>query len=119
MQYALKTTYVELSSTTRGYLDKKMNSLGKLLDASAGNIRADVEVGKTTRHHATGNLFLAEINVHIGRTLLRARAEAANLHAAIDIAQEEMTNELRRFRERHVARERKGKRELKERVREV
>lgn len=95
-----------------------MKALGKLVSDVDNEIRADVEIGKTTRHHLTGEFYRAEVNIHIGKKILHAEELGRNLNSAIDLMQEEIAKELRRHIDRQTSLVRKGGRDLKERVRD-
>jgi len=63
-------------------------------------IALNIEVGKTTRHHKTGKVFRAETNLKIGKTLLRAEALGESLNEAIDLLEEELEREIKKFKEK-------------------
>ena len=54
----------------------------------------DVEVGRTTQHHKSGDIFRAEINLKLKGDSLRAVREAEDLYAAIDQVKDEIVDLL-------------------------
>ena len=94
MRLNLKGTNTELTPDIREYLDKRLVSLSKLIDLEDPAVLLDVELGRTTRHHQTGDVFRAEINIHRGSETFRAVAETESLTAAIDLMRDEIAGEL-------------------------
>jgi putative sigma-54 modulation protein len=98
MRKNIKATNIELTPDISDHLDKQLKSIEKLTDSNDTSIMCDIEVGKTTRHHQHGDVFRAEINLHIAGKQLRATAEEETLYNAIDRVISEITRELRRFK---------------------
>lgn len=96
MNISVKATNIELTPAVSSYIDEKVGSLEKfILAADPATVRASVEVGKTTRHHHSGNdIFLAEINLYIDGKSLRAVSEQGTLYAAIDDMKDEIAREI-------------------------
>lgn len=94
----IKATNIELKQEIYDYLDKRLRSIEKLIDPNDTSAIFDIEIGRTTKHHKSGNVFRAEINLHIARKQLRAFAEEMTLLSAIDKAEKEIVKELRRFK---------------------
>ena len=94
MKINIKATGIELTVAISSYVQKKIFSIEKYLDKSNVNVVAQVEVGKSTKHHKTGNVFRAEVHI-IGDSLdLYAVSEMDNLYAAIDIVKDEIVHNL-------------------------
>ncbi|HJL55742.1 MAG: ribosome-associated translation inhibitor RaiA [Candidatus Pacebacteria bacterium] len=104
----VKTTNIELTPEISDYLDKRLQSIEKLIDRQDTSAMFDVEIGKTTEHHQSGNIFRAEINLHVAGKQMRASAEEATLFNAIDKVEKETMKELRRFKGRQRRLLRKG-----------
>lgn len=111
MRVSLKGTNLTLLESTRDYVDRKIvRIVEKFLIKDEEPIVLDIEVGKTTRHHNTGPYFRAEANLSVGKKLLRAEALGENLNEAIDILEEELEREIKKFKERKRALMLKGAR---------
>ena len=114
MRASLKSTNIKPSESTRAYVDGKLvRMVEKLLSRDGEAIMLDIEVGKPTRHHKPGPFFRAEANLKIGKTLLRAEALGESLNEAIDLLEEELEREIKKFKERKRALMLKGARRLK------
>lgn len=94
MRLNLKATDIVLTDFIRSYLNKRLRSLGKLIDVEDSAVLIDVELGRTTRHHQTGDIFFAEINIHRGKDAFRAVSDRENLIAAIDAMRDDIAREL-------------------------
>ena len=55
----------------------------------------DVELGKSSMHHQTGDVFRAEINVFEGKKSYRAVAEGNDLVSALDGMKDQIVHSLR------------------------
>ena len=102
MKINIKATGMELTPAISSYVHKKVSSIEKYIDKNSTDVVAQVEVGKSTRHHKSGNIFRAEVHITGGNLDLYAVSETDNLYAAIDIVKDEIV---------HNALQLKGKRE--------
>lgn len=91
MNISIRGNNVALTNELEQYVQKRLHSIEKFLDDAA---KITVELGKTTNHHKTGDIFRAEINVNNRGTYSRAVSEQDNLHAAVDVMQGEISSIL-------------------------
>lgn len=112
----LKATGIDMTPALRSYVEDKMRSLDKFIDQKI-IAQADVEIGQTTHHHQSGNIFRCEINLTIPGDLIRAVAQEEDLYAAIDVAKDELLDEVRRRKERKTKSGRRGARMFKDFIR--
>jgi putative sigma-54 modulation protein len=108
-----KGTNMKISSEIKDYLYKKLAHIEKFLDPNDQSVMCDVELGKTTNHHKGGEVFKAEINLHIAGKNLRAVSEMEDLFAAIDVAKDEMIRELQLNKEKRVSSVKRGGAKIK------
>jgi ribosomal subunit interface protein len=113
MRINIKATNMELTPEISAYLNNKLESLEKLVRQKDESAMADVEVGRTTKHHHSGDIFRAEINLHIGQKSFRAVREASNLFGAIDEAKDQMMDELRTNKGKTIRLIRRGGQKIK------
>ncbi len=85
---------MELTDALREYVEQKIRPLEKLTTVASESLHAAVEIGKTTHHHKQGNVFRAEVNLHIAHDLIRAVAVQEDLYAAIDEMKQELAVDL-------------------------
>ena len=115
MKINITATSMELTPAIKEYVEKKVKRLTKFLDGSASTAQASVEIGKTSQHHHTGNVFRAELQVQFHKydKHIRAVAEESDLYAAIDKAHDEIKTELTKIKEKKISLLRRGARKVK------
>ncbi|MDO8495078.1 MAG: ribosome-associated translation inhibitor RaiA [bacterium] len=100
MKIILQAKNIDLTPSIKEFVDEKVGMISKLLnDKDEELAEARVEVGKPSRHHQSGFVFYAEINLKIGKQLLRATEEHLDLHTAIDAARDKIEMQLRKVKE--------------------
>ena len=60
-----------------------------------------IEAGKPSHHHKSGEVFMAEANLKIGKEFFRATATHEDLHAAINEIKDELERQLRKYKTKH------------------
>lgn len=91
----VKATNIDLTDAISAYIDKCVSAFEKYVDPDDTSISADVEIGKTTNHHNTGQIFRAEVNFFVGGKSFRSVSEKEDLYAALDEIKDEMSRKLR------------------------
>ncbi len=76
-------------------------------------VLVSVEVGKTTKHHKSGDVFRAEIRINAGGEEYYAVTETEDLYAAIDEAKDDIVRELTSSRKKALRLFRKGGQRIK------
>jgi putative sigma-54 modulation protein len=108
MKIILQAKNIDLTPSIKEFVDGKVGTIHKLLNHKAGELaEARVEVGKPSRHHQSGFVFYAEINLKVGSKLWRATAEHLDLYMAIDEVREKIEVQLRKFKEAKISGRRK------------
>ena len=90
-----------------------MASFEKLTKRFGAAGTAHVEVGRTTRHHRTGNIFRAEIQMHFPKKEMRAEAMGKTIFEAMDKVKDDVYMELERYKEKDIDLQKRGARKLK------
>lgn len=110
MNIAIKGTGMDLTPSIRDYIEKKINRVARL---GREQDFCSVEVGKTTTHHHSGEVFRAEIElVHDGKNI-RIEETATDLYAAIDLASDRLFREVASAKGKDEALFRRSARRLK------
>ena len=105
METILHGKNIELSDSIRFLVDAKAAALKRLLTRwSKQDIILRVEVGKPSKHHQSGPVFYAEINLDLLGKVLRAEAKHYSLPDAIGEAFKELSAQMRKLKERVVTR---------------
>lgn len=113
----VKASGIKYTDELRDLVLKKIPQISKLLPKSASDAVFEIELGKATKHHKSGNIFRAEINVSYNSIVHRAEEAAPSIEEAFEIAKDELKSELRKGRTKKKDIARKGGRELKARIR--
>lgn len=108
MQISIKTTNIELTPAIEEYIHQKIGSLEKFITAKF--YKVFVEIGKITRHHKSGDVFRAEVNIDLPGKLIRSEAEEWDLRIAINRVRDELYRELKTYKEIQETKYKKGSR---------
>ena len=112
MKINTKTTNISLTPAISEYIEKRIGSLDKFYKEEE-DIVVNVEVGKTTEHHKSGDIFRAEIHLRSRGNEYYASAETEDLYAAIDQVKDKIVYELTSRRKRTIRLFRKGGAKIK------
>lgn len=119
MKSKIQATNIELTEAIANYVDKKFSAFDKFVDPSDESAICDIEVGKTTDHHRSGDIFRAEVNLHIAGKDLYAAAKKDDLYAAIDEVKDEMVRLLKSHKGKEITLARRGAAKIKSMLRGV
>jgi len=113
MLISTKATNLELTLAISRYVNKKLTALGRLVRAQDESAHAEVEIEKTTAHHRSGDVFRAEINLHIAGKRFRAEVTTNDLYAAIDAMKDEIERALESHKDKRLTLRKKGGQKVK------
>jgi len=114
MHIVIKTTNVDKSPSLSDYIEKKLGTIKKLIGGTdEETAMIDVEIGKVSNHHRSGDIFKAEVNYCLRGTCYRAVAEGENLYAAIDEIKDEITRSLSVDKKKKLHALRRGSQKIK------
>ena len=117
MKKTIKASNINLTNDVSDYIDKKLAALEKFIDSSDESALCDVIVGRTTKHHRTGDIFRAEFNLHIAGKYFNAISEKDSIFAALDEVKDEMAQELRVYKTKKVTLIKRGSSWIKKMLR--
>ncbi len=90
MNIKIRSINFDITPAIDDYISKKISSLEKFLERKDSEVICEVEIGRTTMHHNSGDIFKAEINLtQPGSKQIYAIAQEADLYSAIDIVRDE------------------------------
>lgn len=113
MKINIKATGIELTPAISDYVSKKIFSIEKYTEKSADALVAQVEVGKSTKHHKSGAVFRAEVHIIGGGLDLYAVSEKEDLYAAIDTVKDEIAHNMVHTKTKRETMVRRGARAIK------
>jgi ribosomal subunit interface protein len=97
----IKATNYELTTEIREIIEQKTAHFEKFMPVGADEeVIMNVEVGKITDHHHQGLIYRAEFNIKYKGQFKRSESTQENLRAAIEIASDELTRQIRKTKER-------------------
>ena len=88
----------EVTDKTRKYVNEKIGRLDKYVPMAARrSMVADVKLRQINEAH--GNKYEADITIQIPDKIINAKDSTFNIMAAIDIVEEKLERQLRRYKE--------------------
>lgn len=117
MKTNIKATGIDLTPSLRVYVEEKLGYVERLIGQAEDNLMANVEIGKTSNHHHSGEVFRAEINLHLAGHDYRAVRTDVDLYAAIDQVKDDVMEEIKSYRDKRHTLLRRGGRKLKSMLR--
>lgn len=118
MKLNVKAENITLTPDIYSYLEKKLAPIEKILEGDTA-AHANIEIGKSSRHHKTGNFFEARIQLHFSGQDITTQALGESIYAAIDGMKDEITRELTSKKDKQLTQVKKGGRRIKELLRSV
>lgn len=117
MNIHIRVAGIELTPAIEEYVNRKGEMLKKFADMGSTPADLAVEVGKTTAHHKSGDIFRAEFQMHTKNGDFRTVSENIDLYSAIDTAKDEMLEILRSGKDKRQTLFRRGKQKIKDMMR--
>ena len=109
MRVQLKASLIELTPAIEEYATKRIASLDKYFsEEDPDTVMVNIELGKTTRHHKSGEVFKAEVFLRVPGKEYYASSEQEDLYAAIDDVKDDIAREITSWKERSKTLFRKG-----------
>ncbi len=119
MQIKIRSKNFDLTPAIEEYVNKKTLSLEKFF-GHKDNVLCEVEIGKTTGHHKSGDIFRTEINMVIpGEGQVYAVANEFDLYASIDIVKDEAEREILTRKNRKETLFRRGASKIKSLIKSI
>ena len=107
MHIDISTKNMILDEPLRIFIEEKIGGLDHLIGNSTG--RAKVEIGMPSKHHRSGRVFSAEVNLSLGGKLLRATCTHEDLRNAIVDVKDELQTQIKKFKEKRTDLSRQAK----------
>src|SRR3989339_904824 len=97
---SIKGTNMLLTDAIKSRVTSQAVALEKLTKDFEPVAELRVEVGKSTKHHAKGPFFLAEFQLHVPGTELRASVLEEDLYHAISQARDQIRRQLKGYKDK-------------------
>jgi putative sigma-54 modulation protein len=100
MQINLQGKNIEVTEAIKDHVLKKVTNLEKLLSNIEGDVRVNFEVGKSTNHHKSGNVFHADCIIKMDGKEFYASADSEDLYGAVDEIKETLFKDIQKNKDR-------------------
>ena len=127
MKINILTKNIKLTPALKDFIEEKINPLEKFakilqnkkcynhfLGRGKPKVEAWIEIGKETLHHKKGPFFWAECQMRFPGKSIRSTARAENLELAVNEVKDELQRELKEYKEKIMAKEKRGARIFRE-----
>lgn len=98
MKIVISTKNISLDEPLEVFIRDKIGGLEKFLKDPNDLIEVRVEIGKPSRHHRSGRIYYAEVNLKMGGQLLRATCQHEDLRNAIVDVKNELQDQIKKFK---------------------
>lgn len=106
MKIIIKAIKIDLTPALEEYIEKKISTLSRLLARfeKKRETSAFVEIARTTLHHKGGDVYLAEVNLDLGFTILRAGKSHRDARAAVDLVKDALREQIVKYKKKVIGR---------------
>ncbi len=111
----IKATNIELTRAISDYVNKKIESINKIVN-DFKEVSVYVEVGKTTNHHKQGDYFKAEFDVVIDGEKFFTVSEESDLYKAIDRAKDDLVRRVKNSKKKKTTLFKRGAMSVKKMI---
>lgn len=119
MNIKITSKNFDLTPAIHDYVTKRMSALEKFLDIKDVTL-CEVEIGRTTNHHKTGDVYRAEVNIiQPGYKQIFAVTEEADLYSAIDLLRDDAERLIVSQKKKHDTLFRRGASQIKDIIKKV
>lgn len=113
MKINIKATNIDLTQALSDYANQKIGQVEKFIKVDDDSVLCNVEIGTSTKHHQSGKIFRAEINLRVSGNEFRAVSEKEDLYVAINDAKEEMIETIKSRKTKKRTKLRRGSESIK------
>ena len=96
MKIILSGKNIKLDEPLKVFVEERIGGLEKFL--GQGPIEARVEIGLPSKHHRSGKICYAEVNLKVGGKLLRATCQHEDMRNAIVDVKNELQRQIKKFK---------------------
>lgn len=107
MRYNLQSKGFSLTLAMKALILKRVTHLEKFLKQfDADLVQAEIEVGKPSKHHQSGKVFYAEINLSLPGKTLRAESFGLDWELALKETFQELERQVKKHKGKMIDRNR-------------
>ena len=99
MKITISGRNMQLDEPLKVFVQERIGGLDKII----GNDKsvARVEIGLPSKHHRSGQIYYAEVNLKIDGKLLRASCQHEDLRSAISDVKNELQKQIKKFKDKN------------------
>jgi putative sigma-54 modulation protein len=113
MNINIKSTNITLTPAIKDYAEKKILSLEKFIHDKPENVRVEIEVGKTSNHHKSGDIFRSEAHISFKGQEFYVLSEKDDLYASIDEMKAKAEREITTIKDKKLTLIKRGAAQIK------
>ena len=100
MKLLIQGNNIEVTESIHDYVEEKLEKAVKHFQNLATKVDVHLSVARNSR---ISNSHKAEVTVYANGTVIRAQENSENLYASIDLVSDKITRQLRKYKERNLA----------------
>ena len=117
MNIRIHGVQIEVTEAMKAYVEKRIEPLSKMVKDNA--TVCDIELARTTRHHQSGDIFKAEVNMVVEGEQMFATSEKSDLYEAIDDMRNELDRMLTTRKRKKITVFKKGAQKIKDIIKHI
>jgi ribosomal subunit interface protein len=110
----IKIKNLDQSEALNDFVEKKFESLAKLVDSGEKSAEIFVEIEKDSKHHKKGEIFLVKAQVILFGTSIMAEVNGEDLFVTVGKTRDELKSEIEKFGDKRIDVSRREARRSKE-----
>ncbi len=118
LHYDIKTKNMELTDELRDFAGKKLANIEKLVESLDHPVHGWLELERTGEHEPAGEVFRAEVQLHVPGDTIRAESRQPDMYAAVRETRDKVERELKEYKDKYTDVKRRRARQVKERMRD-
>ncbi len=100
MKLLIQGNNIEVTESINDYVEEKLEKAVKHFQNLATKVDVHLSVARNAR---ISNKHKAEVTVYANGTVIRAQENSENLYASIDLVSDKISRQLRKYKEKHLA----------------
>ena len=100
MKLLIQGNKIDVTESIHDYVEEKLEKAVKHFQNLATKVDVHLSVARNAR---ISNKHKAEVTVYANGTIIRAQEHSENLYASIDLVSDKITRQLRKYKERNLA----------------
>lgn len=100
MNIHIKTKDLDLTEPLKEWVNEKIGGLEKYLEKvqEQGEVLCEVEVSRATKHHKKGDVFYAEVILHLPGRRMRAEEQGYDIRVALDKVRDRLQRDIEKYK---------------------